>query len=74
MSEFKEIELEIDDLGDEVVEERLHTLLKNMNGIHTARITQTGVHIIYNPLGISPGEIFRTVHAAGFKVNYSQPG
>ena len=74
MSEFKELELEIDDLSDEVAEERLQSILHKMNGVHTARITQSGVHIIYNPLGIAPGEIIQAVKQAGFTVDYTQPG
>ena len=74
MSEFKELELEIDDLGDEVAEEAVRSILNKMNGVHTARITHTGVHIIYNPLGITPEEITRSVLKAGFKINYQQPG
>ena len=73
MSEFKELELETNDLNDEVAEERLRTILRKMNGVHTARITQSGVHIIYNPHGITPGEILRTVQQAGFTVAYQQP-
>ena len=74
MSEFKELELEINDLGDELVEERVRAILAKINGIHTARITQTGVHIIYNPLGITPDEIIRMMLQSGFKIDYQQPG
>jgi len=74
MSDFKEVELEIDDLSDGVAEERLKSILHGMNGVHTARITQSGVHIIYNPLGVTPEEIARTVHQAGFTVDYHQTG
>ena len=74
MSEFKELELEIDDLSDEVTEERLQSILHKMNGVHTARITQSGVHLIYNPLGIAPGEIIQAVQQAWFTVDYKQPG
>ena len=74
MSEFKELELEINDLSDELAEEKLRAILNKMNGVHTARITHSGVHIIYNPHGITPEEITQTVRHAGFTVNYSQPG
>ena len=74
MSEFKELELEINDLSDEVAEEHLQTILQKMNGVHTARITQSGVHIIYNPHGITSEEIVHTVQQAGFTVDYRQPG
>lgn len=74
MSDFKELELEIDDLDVEGAEERLRAILQKMNGVHTARITQSGVHVIYNPHGITPEEITRTVHQAGFRVDYQQPG
>jgi len=73
MSEFKELELEINDLSDEMAEERLQSILQNMNGVHIARITQSGVHVIYNPLGITPEEIAHTVEQAGFTVDYKQP-
>lgn len=73
MSDFKELELGIDDLGSETVEESLGSLLNKMNGVHTVRITQVGVHIIYNPLGITPGEIVGAVLQAGYKINYRQP-
>jgi len=74
MSDFKELELEIDDLSDEVAEERLQAILQKINGVHTARITQSGVHIIYNPHGITPMEITQIVQQAGFTVDYKQPG
>ena len=74
MSEFKELELEIDDLSEEAAEERMRALLRRINGVHTARITASGVHIIYNPLGVTSREITRTVHRAGFTVDYTQPG
>jgi len=74
MSDFKELELEINDLSDEGAEERLKTILHGMNGVHTARITQSGVHIIYNPLGVTLEEIAHAVHQAGFTVDYQQPG
>lgn len=66
------MELEIDDLSDAVAEEQLRTILRGINGVHTARITQSGVHIIYNPSGVTPGEIARTVQQAGFTVDYHQ--
>lgn len=74
MSEFKELELETFDLSEEAEEARLHELLKNMNGVHTARITRNGVHIIYNSLGITPGEITNAIRQAGFNIAYEQPG
>ena len=74
MSEFKELELEIDNLGDEAAEELVRSVLNKMNGVHTARITHSGVHIIYNPLGITPGEITHAVRQAGFTIDYKQPG
>ena len=73
MSEFKELELEIDNLGNEAAEERMRALLRQINGVHTARITANGVHLIYNPLGVTHREITRTVHQAGFTVDYTQP-
>ncbi|MDD5349530.1 MAG: hypothetical protein PHQ12_04895 [Chthoniobacteraceae bacterium] len=72
MSDFKELELEIDDLTEEPIEEQLRTLLRQINGVHTARITQSGVHVIYNPLGITPEELVQTVRKAGFTVDYTQ--
>lgn len=74
MSLFQELAFEINDLSDEVAEERLQSILRNLNGVHTARITQSGVHIIYNPHGITPEEITRTVRQAGFTIDLSQPG
>jgi len=68
------LELEINDLSDEMAEEHLQTILQKINGVHTARITQRGVHIIYNPHGITPEEIVHTVQQAGFTVDYRQPG
>jgi len=73
MSEFKELELEINDLNDEAAEERMRALLHQINGVHTARITASGVHIIYNSRGVTSEEITRTVHQAGFTVDYAQP-
>lgn len=74
MSEFKELELEIKSPIDEAAEEKLRTLLHRINGVHTARIAASGVHVIYNPLGVTPEEILHTVYQAGFTVNYTQPG
>jgi len=74
MSDFKELELEINDLSDEAAEEHLRTVLHRINGVHTARITASGVHVIYNPHGVTPEEITRTVNRAGFTVDYKQPG
>jgi hypothetical protein len=48
-------------------------MLKNMNGVHTARITRNGVHIIYNPHGITPEEIANAVRQAGLTIAYKQP-
>lgn len=73
MSEFKELELEIKSPIDEAAEEKLRSLLHQINGVHTARITASGVHVIYNPLGVTPEEIINTVYQAGFTVNYTQP-
>ena len=72
MSDFKELELEINDLTEEAAEEQLKAVLRQMNGVHTARITQSGVHVIYNPLGITPEEVVRAVEQAGFTVDYTQ--
>lgn len=74
MSEFKELELETFDLSEEAEQARLHEMLKDMNGVHTARITRNGVHIIYNPRGIAPEEIVNAIRQAGFKIAYEQPG
>ena len=74
MSEFKELGLEINDLSDESAEDHLKSILQNMNGVHTARITQSGVHIIYNPLGITSEEIVQTVRQAGYTIDLSQKG
>lgn len=74
MSEFKELELETFDLSEETEQARLQEMLKDMNGIHTARITRNGVHIIYNPRGITPEEIDNAIRQAGFKIAYEQPG
>ena len=73
MSDFKEVELEIDDLSDEPVQEQLRSILRGMNGVHTARITQSGVHIIYNSRGITAEEITQTVRQAGLTIDYKQP-
>ncbi|GEM_PF-4334956 len=74
MSEFKELELETIDLSEAAEEERLQSILQNMNGVHTARITRNGVHLIYNPKGITPEEIVNAVRQAGFTIAYLQPG
>ncbi len=74
MSEFKELELETFDLAEEGEQERAQAILKAMNGVHTARITRNGVHIIYNPKGIAPEEITNAMRNAGFKIAYLQPG
>lgn len=74
MSEFKELELETFDLSEEAEQERLQYMLKDMNGVHAARITRNGAHLIYNPKGITPEEIVNAVKQAGFKIAYLQPG
>lgn len=74
MSDFKELELEIDDLGDEIAQGHLASVMRGINGVHTARITATGVHVIYNSLGVTREEITQAVVNAGFKVDYKQPG
>ena len=74
MSDFKELELGTRDLIDEETEERLRSLLQKLTGVHTVRITQSGVHVIYNPLGITPEEITRTFRQAGLAVDYAQVG
>lgn len=72
MSEFKELEFETFDLNDEGEEARMKAVLKKMNGVHTARITRNGVHIIYNSRGIAPDEIAHALRQAGFTIAYSQ--
>lgn len=74
MSDFKELELETFDLSEEAEQERLQQMLKDMNGVHTARITRNGVHIIFNSKGITPEEITAAMRNAGFKIAYLQPG
>jgi hypothetical protein len=74
MSDFKELEFETFDLSEEAEQTRLQEMLRNMNGVHMARITRNGVHIIYNPHGISPEEITNAVRQAGFTIAYEQPG
>lgn len=74
MAEFKELELETFDLSEEAEEARLQEMLKRLNGVHMARITRNGVHIIYNPSGITPEEIEGAVRQAGFHIDYEQPG
>jgi hypothetical protein len=72
MSDYLELELAIDDLDSEPAEEVLRNALKDLPGIHGARLLRGGVHIIYNPLGISPEAIMDEVRRAGFTVNYLQ--
>jgi len=72
MATFKELELEINDLSEEAVEQQMQAVLRQINGVHTARITQSGVHVIYNPHGITSQELLRTVQQAGFTVDYAQ--
>ena len=72
MAEFKEIELTIDDIDSEDAEEVLQDALEGLNGIHGARIVLGGVHITYNPLGITADEIVGVVRRAGFTVDTFQ--
>ncbi|MEI6351819.1 MAG: hypothetical protein WCP06_12030 [Verrucomicrobiota bacterium] len=72
MAEFKEIELTIDDIDTEEAEEVLQDALEGLNGIHSARIALGGVHIVYNPLGITADEIVEVVRRAGFTVDTLQ--
>jgi len=74
MGEFKELEFETFDLNEESEQTRLQEMLKDLNGVHMARITRNGVHIFYNPLGITPEEIAGAVRQAGFTIAYRQPG
>lgn len=74
MSDFKELELETFDLSDEAEQVRMQEMLRDMNGVHMARITRNGVHIIYNPHGVTPEEITNAVRQAGFNIAYEQPG
>jgi hypothetical protein len=72
MTDFKELELEINDLGEPVQQERLHAAFKSLNGVRLARITQNGVHVIYNARGITPEEIIRAVRQLGFTIDYME--
>ena len=72
MAEFKEIELTIDDLDTEEAEEVLQDALEGLNGIHSARMVLGGVHVVYNPLGITAEEIVNVVRRAGFTVDTYQ--
>ncbi len=72
MAGFKELELGIGSLDAESTEETLRNALKGLNGIHGARLVRGGAHIIYNPLGITPEEIYQTVRRAGFAIDTSQ--
>jgi len=74
MADFKELEFETFDLSDESEQTRLQGMLKALNGVKMARITRNGVHIMYNPLGITPEEIAAAVRQAGFNIAYAQPG
>jgi len=74
MGDFKELEFETFDLNEEAEQARLQEILKSLNGVHMARITRNGVHIFYNPQGISPEEIAVAVRQSGFTIAYSQPG
>lgn len=69
MSDYMELELAIDDLDTEEAEETVRNTLKNLRGIHGARIVRGGVHVIYNPLGITPEEIMDEVRRLGFTVD-----
>ena len=72
MSGFKELELETFDLSEETEQARLRGILKQMNGVHTARITRGGVHIIFNSRAITSQEIAGVVKRAGFNIGYEQ--
>ena len=69
---YQELELESFNLSEESERARLSQLLKNMNGVHAARISRGGVHIMFNPRGIAAQEIAATVKRAGFCVGYEQ--
>ena len=56
MSEFKELELEIDNLGDEAAEELVRSVLNKMNGVITPgeithAVRQAGFTIDYKQPG-----------------------
>jgi hypothetical protein len=69
---YKELELGIEGLKTEEAELTLQTALKGLQGIHAARMVRGGVHVTYNPLGITPQEIRESVRRAGFAVDTSQ--
>ena len=64
-----ELELAIDDLETEEAEELVRNALKDLTGIHGARIVRGGVHVIYNPLGVTPDEIIDEIRRCGFTVD-----
>lgn len=72
MSEFNELELGIGGLDSPEAEERLAAVLKGLNGVHGVRLVTGGVHVIYNPAGITSEEIMATVRQAGFALDYHQ--
>lgn len=73
MAQYKEIELGIGGLDTDGSEEFLKNALKGVLGIHAVRLVRGGgAHIIYNPLGITPAEIYETVRRAGFALDTSQ--
>lgn len=69
---YKELELGIEGLDSNAAEETLQNALKGLQGIHAARVVRGGVHVTYNPLGITPQEIRDSVRRAGFAVDTSQ--
>jgi len=69
----KELELGVEDLESELEEERLAELLKGLHGVHGVRLVRGGgVHILYNPLGITADELCETVRRSGFTVKTRQ--
>ena len=69
MGDFREIELAINDLDTQAEEARIRDVLKGLIGIHAARLLQGGVHISYNPLGITAEEIIDAVRRCGLTVD-----
>lgn len=69
---YKELELGIEGLDTEAAGVTLRTALKGLKGIHAARVVTGGVHVTYNPLGITPQEIREAVRRVGFAVDTSQ--
>ena len=68
----KELELGIGGLKSDFAEETLRDALGRLRGIRAARVVRGGVHVTYNPLGITPREIRGSVRRAGFAVDTSQ--